>query len=757
LNCRVAKVTPAGADHSIIPGSATAEESTPTSKPASESKGLWFEFKKSLLSAVVILSINVPATIFITQYITERAKSAVAAANGLKPETSEVKNQFSEGQSLFYPDVEISNPGPRTAIGAKILVRPVSCGMRIERQRVSTVPEGASIDFQESRDPSRDCEAHIITIPMLRAGQKLIIHYEARFNQFIPTLSPIKLLRVDVQDNNLKDPLSQALPSDQPDRKFIVASHSGLDPGTLGGAGNLHGHTALGINQFGQVVGNSDVRGDTANHAFLWTKEDGMRDLGTLPRDLASAGIGINDCGEVVGVSLDSALLRRPIESYGGVTLGVPKGVLAHEAAHDAGSFSFERDLMQTDGVGMVEFLDDDSLSTINAELNTEMLAKAKATYVQALRSEAKRITIAVTPPRAEISLGNSRVRGAAGYTWQLTSDALPPGLTLRTTGAYVEFADYECPYCQQMEPALIRLQAEYTYHIGVTDTSGTTPTVSGTFCANVYTFNYDEQMASCCSCPVTPNGLVSLSIQQGSMGRSISRSAAAPAAEGYTQSTLVMIQNRARTLGQQASASSGKYFVVKDADLAGAGVRVHYCAGKRLRHLQELPDPRWPGRIRKSPEEIMRRLSPGRTIAVPLASAWSPSSTDRILVVGMPDFFSTGSSLGVIGREYVWHFENARRLDNSREGCVGATAWLVVVDSSSKPSMRAGNRAPLDVEVLDNGGADLQASSSLGDINGADSRDVRLVPSRSGKNPLGNTTVLDSGGVNLSVTTRVR
>jgi probable HAF family extracellular repeat protein len=86
-----------------------------------------------------------------------------------------------------------------------------------------------------------------------------------------------------------------------------------IDLGNLGGDGHAFGNVALNINNRGQIVGNSDLPGDATNHAFLWTKEIGMQDLGTLQGDFISAGLGINDEGVVVGVSLDQNFNQRAV------------------------------------------------------------------------------------------------------------------------------------------------------------------------------------------------------------------------------------------------------------------------------------------------------------------------------------------------------------------------------------------------------------------------------------------------------------
>jgi len=70
--------------------------------------------------------------------------------------------------------------------------------------------------------------------------------------------------------------------------------------------------------------------------------------------------------------------------------------------------------------------------------------AKAKAAYIQSLRAGAK-VVIHLSAPRAEVSVKGTPVRGAKD-----------PKVLI------VEYADYECPFCQQIQPALDKLEANF-------------------------------------------------------------------------------------------------------------------------------------------------------------------------------------------------------------------------------------------------------------------------------------------------------
>jgi protein-disulfide isomerase len=79
----------------------------------------------------------------------------------------------------------------------------------------------------------------------------------------------------------------------------------------------------------------------------------------------------------------------------------------------------------------------------IIAHIREKRIAAIKKTYLQSLHDQAN-IAILLEAPRTPISLANTPVRGAGA------------SVTL------VEYADYECPYCQQMQGELDKLEAEY-------------------------------------------------------------------------------------------------------------------------------------------------------------------------------------------------------------------------------------------------------------------------------------------------------
>jgi protein-disulfide isomerase len=76
--------------------------------------------------------------------------------------------------------------------------------------------------------------------------------------------------------------------------------------------------------------------------------------------------------------------------------------------------------------------------------LRERRLAKAKTAYVASLRSQVP-ILIRLAPARAPISMKGVPARGASNSHVTL-----------------LEYADYECPYCQQIQPVLDKIEAEF-------------------------------------------------------------------------------------------------------------------------------------------------------------------------------------------------------------------------------------------------------------------------------------------------------
>lgn len=87
----------------------------------------------------------------------------------------------------------------------------------------------------------------------------------------------------------------------------------------------------------------------------------------------------------------------------------------------------------------------------IVAHIREVRLSKAKAAYLQSLRAQAK-VELHLAPPRAEVATKEIPVRG-----------------TPNAPVTIVEYADYECPYCQQAEPIVRKVLDSYDGKVAFT------------------------------------------------------------------------------------------------------------------------------------------------------------------------------------------------------------------------------------------------------------------------------------------------
>jgi probable HAF family extracellular repeat protein len=91
-----------------------------------------------------------------------------------------------------------------------------------------------------------------------------------------------------------------------------------VDLGTLGGTSSV----ARAVNESGQVVGYSDITGNTGTHAFSWTAAGGMIDLGA-PAGTGTFAADVSDSGQVVGYISNGIAFAFSWTANGGM-VGLP-------------------------------------------------------------------------------------------------------------------------------------------------------------------------------------------------------------------------------------------------------------------------------------------------------------------------------------------------------------------------------------------------------------------------------------------------
>lgn len=230
-----------------------------------------------------------------------------------------------------------------------------------------------------------------------------------------------------------------------------------IDLGSLGGTANPAllgvGNVAFSINNQSQVVGTSSLPGNTTHHSFLWTWEKGMQDLGILPGDVNSAGLGINNRGEVIGVSADASGNPRPYLWKNGVMTELNTLVPADSPLHLLLAYSIN-DRGQISGFGV------DGSGNIHAYLASPSYLSSASTNVTS--AVVTPVNLTTSQPSVVLDGGGSTsASGSLQYLYTVVSGGKQAALlqTSSNPQATVDFVN---------GPGL------YLVQLTVTDASGT-------------------------------------------------------------------------------------------------------------------------------------------------------------------------------------------------------------------------------------------------------------------------------------------
>jgi len=129
---------------------------------------------------------------------------------------------------------------------------------------------------------------------------------------------------------------------------FVASRAGGEVRYTVTDIGVLPGYTAyvqaMGINNNGQIVGYCQRSGDWKNHAFLWQRDTGLQDIGTLGGTDAMA-FSINNYGQIVGGSTNNMVFPSDPKGHHFHAFLWQNSSGMHDILNDGGYKSYSTDI----------------------------------------------------------------------------------------------------------------------------------------------------------------------------------------------------------------------------------------------------------------------------------------------------------------------------------------------------------------------------------------------------------------------------
>lgn len=182
------------------------------------------------------------------------------------------------------------------------------------------------------------CLALAGTAAAARAEPQAVVDAEAPALYRVIHLHPLTSL-TSLPDINSREQVVFGLQTRVDQRAFFYDGTRVRDIGTFGGPSTWVSK----LNDAGQVTGGSEIAFDT-HHAFVWSVDGGMVDLGTLPGASNSMGDDINNHGVVTGTSWGDVVpphafrwsAASGMEDLGAITTGIA-GTSYGQALNDAG------------------------------------------------------------------------------------------------------------------------------------------------------------------------------------------------------------------------------------------------------------------------------------------------------------------------------------------------------------------------------------------------------------------------------------